>query len=135
MYFYKLTSSTNLRHFCICITIFFYLSPFNNKMNSISSQMFGLPGLMCTVSQTCGTENRPVVELYGPQGLQRYLRTSLELSRSQLGYNYVVHELVPVAEQYPADWKVVFFNFQIHLRLYAAWHQICNRLTDKMMAT
>jgi hypothetical protein len=45
-------------------------------------------------------------EIYGPVGLRRYLRTCLELSRSMVTYEYIVHELVPVDEQIPEEIKV-----------------------------
>ena len=56
-------------------------------------QMFGLPGLVCTVSMN-SPEGRPPIDVYGPKGLRRFLRTALELSRSILGFEYRVHELV-----------------------------------------
>ena len=73
-------------------------------------QMFGLPGLLCTISQNFGTAAKPrkTVQLYGPRGLRRFLRTSLKLSCSHLGFNYAVHELVPTPDQFPADWEVRF---------------------------
>ncbi len=70
--------------------------------------IFGLPGLMCTVGANV-IENKKL-ELYGPVGLRRYIRTCLELSRSFVTYSYVVHELVPLEEQIPTEvmnWKVV----------------------------
>ncbi|XP_033891827.2 zinc phosphodiesterase ELAC protein 1-like [Acipenser ruthenus] len=68
--------------------------------------MFGLPGLLCTVSLHCtstaGKDHQPV-EIYGPIGLRKFLRVTLELSSSQLLFPYVVHELVPTADQSPSE--------------------------------
>ena len=44
-------------------------------------------------------------ELYGPVGLRRFLRTSLELSRSYVTYKYIVHEMIPLEDQIPEDIK------------------------------
>ncbi|XP_062520672.1 zinc phosphodiesterase ELAC protein 1-like [Corticium candelabrum] len=73
--------------------------------------LFGLPGLLCTISQNSSADREPV-ELYGPVGLRRFIRVALELSRSLLGFNYIVHELVPlddaiaVAERLPESDKL-----------------------------
>lgn len=78
--------------------------------------LFGLPGLMCTIGQNI-VENK-VVELYGPVGLRRFVRTTLELSRSMVTYKYVVHELVPIEEQIPDEVKVereISLNFYIQV--------------------
>ncbi|KAK2187378.1 hypothetical protein NP493_168g04011 [Ridgeia piscesae] len=62
--------------------------------------VFGLPGLLCTVSMNINAENvRPTMHLYGPCGLRQFIRTSLRLSRSELCYNFAIHELLPVPEQ------------------------------------
>ena len=58
----------------------------------IHCQVFGLPGLLCTVSQN-SSEDRAPVEIYGPLGLRKFLRTALHLSRSVLGFQIAVHEL------------------------------------------
>ena len=62
--------------------------------------LFGLPGLMCTISSQLGMseddirkKGAPTVELYGPKGLRRFVHTSLSLSRSQLMFNYKVSEI------------------------------------------
>lgn len=66
--------------------------------------IFGLPGLMCTIGQNIVESKK--LEIYGPVGLRRFLRTSLELSRSLVTYPYIVHELLPIDEQIPDEIKV-----------------------------
>ncbi|NXY89978.1 RNZ1 protein, partial [Alcedo cyanopectus] len=66
--------------------------------------IFGLPGLMCTLSlQSSPEPNKPPVDIYGPLGLRSFLRRSLELSHSQLLFPYAVHELVPTRDQCPVE--------------------------------
>ena len=57
--------------------------------------LFGLPGFMCLVQgNVAGAASSPApMELYGPVGLGRYLRTSLGLSGTELMRPYVVHEI------------------------------------------
>ena len=55
-------------------------------------QLFGLPGLLCTISQS-STDERAPLELYGPVGLRKFVRTSLNLSRSILRFQITIHEL------------------------------------------
>lgn len=55
--------------------------------------LFGLPGLMCTISQG-SAEDRPALVVYGPPGLAGYIRQSLSPSFSILGYKYEIVELV-----------------------------------------
>ncbi|MBN3301068.1 RNZ1 protein, partial [Amia calva] len=68
--------------------------------------LFGLPGLLCTVSlhsSAAPSKELQPVEIFGPQGIRKFLRVSLGLSNSQLVFPYVVHELVPTADQCPSD--------------------------------
>ncbi|NXU11072.1 RNZ1 protein, partial [Pardalotus punctatus] len=66
--------------------------------------VFGLPGLLCTLSLQSGPDaSRAPVDIFGPLGLRSFLRTSLELSHSELLFPYAVHELVPTRDQCPAE--------------------------------
>eukprot|EP00742_Colponemidia_sp_Colp-10_P006042 GILJ01006466.1.p1 GENE.GILJ01006466.1~~GILJ01006466.1.p1 ORF type:complete len:391 (-),score=45.87 GILJ01006466.1:72-1244(-) len=59
---------------------------------------FGLPGLMCTLTNSIGNgagdavENR-VMHIYGPCGTRSYIRNALRSSFSHLGFQFKVHEL------------------------------------------
>ncbi|XP_071489943.1 zinc phosphodiesterase ELAC protein 1-like [Diadema antillarum] len=69
---------------------------------------FGLPGLLCTLSSAYVDPEegrRRTIDIYGPQGLRKYIRVSLELSRSELTYSYTVHELRVADTEWPADWE------------------------------
>lgn len=61
--------------------------------------VFGLPGLLCTLSMN----NRPktLMEIYGPRGLRKFLRTTLQLSWTQFEFDFVVHELNILDSQIP----------------------------------
>ena len=78
--------------------------------------VFGLPGLLCTISQNAVREEKKPLEIYGPLGLRRFIRLNLELSRSLVTYNYVVHELIPIPCQIPDDIQVNF-DLNIFVRL------------------
>eukprot|EP00794_Sanderia_malayensis_P020256 gene20256-22240_t len=55
--------------------------------------LFGLPGLMCTIGQN-NTADDKVIDVYGPKGLRNFLRMSLGISKSFLGYQFRVHEIL-----------------------------------------
>ncbi|XP_034728579.1 zinc phosphodiesterase ELAC protein 1 [Etheostoma cragini] len=67
--------------------------------------LFGLPGLLCTVSLNTNPEqqNLNCVDIYGPRGLRHFLRVTLGLTGSQLLFPYAVHELEPTPDQCPAE--------------------------------
>ncbi|XP_053556382.1 zinc phosphodiesterase ELAC protein 1 [Bombina bombina] len=66
--------------------------------------LFGLPGLLCTVSLQLGsTPPKQPVDIYGPVGLRDFVYRSLEVSNSQLVFPYHVHELVPSQDQCPEE--------------------------------
>jgi ribonuclease Z len=54
--------------------------------------LFGLPGLLCTLS---GSKLTAPVILYGPLGLREFIETTLRLSHSWLSFKYEIVELIP----------------------------------------
>lgn len=68
--------------------------------------LFGLPGLLCTVSLNTNPEPQQTlncVDIYGPRGLRHFVRTTLGLTGSQLLFPYAVHELEPTPDQSPEE--------------------------------
>ncbi|XP_061623852.1 zinc phosphodiesterase ELAC protein 1 [Phyllopteryx taeniolatus] len=66
--------------------------------------LFGLPGLLCTVSLNSTSDPEPgvkCVDVFGPRGLRHFLRVTLGLTGSQLLFPYAVHELEPTQDQSP----------------------------------
>lgn len=56
--------------------------------------LFGLPGMMCLLQGSAtGQPGEEPLEIFGPVGLARYIRTSLVLSGTELLRPYVVHEI------------------------------------------
>ncbi|KAJ1527642.1 hypothetical protein ONE63_007604 [Megalurothrips usitatus] len=66
--------------------------------------LFGISGLICTLGNQVMDRKDFVLEIYGPQGLRRYVREVLCLSRSPLPFPYRVHELIPMDDQLPRKW-------------------------------
>ena len=50
------------------------------------------------------------MEIYGPLGLRKYIRTCLELSRSYVTYQYIVHEMIPIDDQIPQGYTLEKIN-------------------------
>uniref|UniRef100_A0A1A8PW36 ElaC homolog 1 n=1 Tax=Nothobranchius rachovii TaxID=451742 RepID=A0A1A8PW36_9TELE len=68
--------------------------------------LFGLPGLLCTVSLNTNADPQQspaCVDIYGPVGLRKFLRVTLGLTGSQLLFPYAVHELEPTLDQSPEE--------------------------------
>eukprot|EP00066_Takifugu_rubripes_P024619 XP_011613885.1 PREDICTED: zinc phosphodiesterase ELAC protein 1 isoform X2 [Takifugu rubripes] len=68
--------------------------------------LFGLPGLLCTVSLNSNPDPQQRlgrVDIYGPRGLRHFLRVTLGLTGSQLLFPYAVHELEPTSDQSPEE--------------------------------
>ena len=65
--------------------------------------VFGLPGLLCSIGTGLDPEKgrNTVVEIYGPQGLRKFLHTTLGLSGSCLMIRISVTELMPRADMQP----------------------------------
>ncbi|KAF7249212.1 hypothetical protein EG68_08319 [Paragonimus skrjabini miyazakii] len=77
--------------------------------------MYGLPGLLCTIDQkgtagdivletTAESNAEASVNIYGPQGLRRFIRLALALSRTHMKYTYAVHELILRDAHRPVGW-------------------------------
>jgi len=69
--------------------------------------LFGLPGLLCTLGNGLNPDlaEEKVLDVYGPQGLRKFINTNLSLARSPLPYKFNVHELIPEEDQYPPEWN------------------------------
>ncbi|XP_049619907.1 zinc phosphodiesterase ELAC protein 1 isoform X1 [Syngnathus scovelli] len=68
--------------------------------------LFGLPGLLCTISLNLTSDPQPgvkCVDVFGPRGLRHFLRVTLGLTGSQLLFPYAVHELEPTQDQSPEE--------------------------------
>lgn len=53
--------------------------------------IFGLPGLLSSRSFQGGNES---LDIYGPKGIEEFVRTSLRISRSRLGYKLNFYEVI-----------------------------------------
>jgi ribonuclease Z len=49
------------------------------------------------------TDEKRIVDIYGPHGLRKYLLTSLEMSSSAPAFQFNIHELIPRENQFPPD--------------------------------
>jgi len=81
------------------------------QITFIKDHIYGLPGLVCTLTAALNPqnhmdrnwdeedtlkdeENTPCLEIYGPVGLRHFLRSALTFSYSRLPIYYRVHELL-----------------------------------------
>lgn len=62
--------------------------------------LYGISGLLCTISQS--NQRDEPVSIYGPLGLAKYMRVTLGLARSELGFRFKVIELIPTEDMYKA---------------------------------
>jgi ribonuclease Z len=69
--------------------------------HSHGDHSFGLPGLLCLMGQD-RDHNSPPLEIYGPEGLRKWLRTCVRYSISRIVPPYRVHELmdIPMAPEW-----------------------------------
>ena len=67
--------------------------------------LYGISGLLCTISQS-NQRNEPVA-IYGPQGLAKYLRVTLGLSRSDLCFRFKVIEMIPTDDMWKEGDKML----------------------------
>ncbi|CAD7685041.1 unnamed protein product [Nyctereutes procyonoides] len=77
---------------------------------------FGLSGLLCTISLQSGSVvTKQPIEIYGPAGLRDFIWRTMELSHMELVFPYVVHELVPTADQCPTEEQKEFMHENSYL--------------------
>uniref|UniRef100_A0A183T3W7 Lactamase_B domain-containing protein n=1 Tax=Schistocephalus solidus TaxID=70667 RepID=A0A183T3W7_SCHSO len=87
--------------------------------------VFGLPGFLATMgNRNAKGETRNIsnhdsvdVEIYGPQGLRRFLRLSLSLSWTLLNFKYAVHQLMFACNQKLTEEKVNWASSDLHPEL------------------
>ena len=60
--------------------------------------------MMATLVLRLYSHQEVTIDLYGPEGLRKYVWTCLGLSRSPLVFKLAVHEIIPREDQYPPDW-------------------------------
>lgn len=80
----------------MCLFLLFFFPPTGRITKVFISHLhgdhlFGLPGLLCTVSLNVNPEcqeNLKCVDIYGPRGLRTFLRVALGLTGSQLLFPY-----------------------------------------------
>jgi len=64
--------------------------------------MFGLPGLLCTISMFVQDTEYKHINIYGPKGLASFIRMSLGITYALLNFKFQVHEiLIPEEAGFP----------------------------------
>eukprot|EP00850_Spirogloea_muscicola_P002385 SM000009S23514 [mRNA] locus=s9:452194:477102:- [translate_table: standard] len=63
-----------------------------------------LSGLLCMISHTASSD-RPPVEIYGPEGLRHWIRTTLKVAEASIRPKYSVHELILREDHGRRSWR------------------------------
>jgi hypothetical protein len=85
--------------------------------------IFGLPGLLCMIGMTASPSKRPI-EIFGPEGLRQWIRTTLKLCHAQIPIKYVVHELVL---QEVSFILCFFFSMMESCYFWPCWTKLCEK--------
>ena len=71
--------------------------------------IFGLPGLIGSRSFLGGEER---LDIYGPSGLDEWLKTTMRVTNTHLNYELIVHEIGEGVVFEDADYRVTAKNLQ-----------------------
>ena len=88
---------------------------------------FGLPGILCLMGQDydrgADGDGRPVVDIYGPEGLRMWLRVAIRYSVSRIVPPYRVHELMdlPMAPEWEFSPRARRFFYQQRQQQQRQW--------------
>eukprot|EP00850_Spirogloea_muscicola_P019763 SM000198S05334 [mRNA] locus=s198:71017:85178:- [translate_table: standard] len=83
----------------ICMPVLaLYSGATHGMTHAAGSLLFTVPcrllsGLLCMISHTASSD-RPPVEIYGPEGLRHWIRTTLKVAGASIRPKYSVHELI-----------------------------------------
>lgn len=90
--------------------------------------IFGLPGLITSYALLGREED---LHIHGPVGLDRYLKTTLEVSESYLTYQLLIHEFVPGDLQLiHEDNYIEVFSFPLQHRIATSGYKFIEKQTQ-----